>query len=427
VTAVSSPEREVYQRSVLWVGGGIAVYGLASFAFLAIAGQALGEGPDYTSLAVLWTLLNAIGIGLYLPVEQESSRTISARRSLGSSTLPAIRAPLRYAVLSLVSIAGIAAIARNQIATTLFEGRLVMVPIFVLALAGMALAYLLRGTLAGMGRFPRYGTQLAVDGAIRVAGAAALLAGVHATATSLGLVLVAAPVIGTLVATGRPSRLLSVLPSGGTLVRTNLTPLVLASVASQALANAGPVAVQLLKTSRDVSTAGNLVNALTIARIPLFLFAAVQAVFLPALARHVALGARSRFVPALRMTLALTGGIGALGLAATLAIGPELVRWVFGPTFTIGRMDITLLALSAVIFMLAQVVIQALLAHGRDLAATVAWGSGLAALAGSLAFPGVLTTRVALALVVGSVVALAVSVLQLRALLGTWSPEEPDE
>lgn len=419
-----APGRPGARLGVLWVGAGIGVYGLSSFAFLAVAGQQMGQGPGYTALALLFTLLNALGIGLYLPVEQETGRTVSAQLSLGRPTSPGVSSPLRYAGVSLAVIALVGVVLRGQVADLFFEGHDAISVMFVLALGGMAVAYLVRGILAGTGRFPRYGAQLALDGALRVGGAVALAVDGDVDPVHYGAVLAAAPVVSSAAAVLGSSPLLTRPPAGSPRAPVVLAPLVLASVASQALANAGPVAAQLLRTPAEQAAAGNLVNALTIARIPLFLFAAVQAVFLPTLAQHVALGARDRFVRALRTAVWATAAIGLLGVLATWAVGPRAVRLVFGPTFEIGRGDITLLAVSAALFMVVQVLVQGLLAHGRDARATVVWLVGLASLLAALVLPLVLTTRVSLALVAGSAGALVLAAGTVRGTLASWSAEE---
>ena len=77
--------RTAASGSVLAVATGLAVYGGASFVFLAIAGRALGDSPGYTALALTWTLLNAVGIGLYMPAEQEGGRAIAGRIALAGT------------------------------------------------------------------------------------------------------------------------------------------------------------------------------------------------------------------------------------------------------------------------------------------------------------------------------------------------------
>ena len=61
--AESQGRRTAGSGTVLWVAAGLAVYGGASFVFLAIAGRSLGDTAGYTALALVWTLLNALGIG----------------------------------------------------------------------------------------------------------------------------------------------------------------------------------------------------------------------------------------------------------------------------------------------------------------------------------------------------------------------------
>lgn len=404
---------------LLWVGGGLAVYGASSFVFLAFAGHALGQGPAYTALALMWTLLNALGIGLYLPVEQETGRSIAARRALDHPTAAALRVPVRYAAATLAAVALVVALTHRQLTDLVFDGVDGIVWLFVLALVGMALAYLARGVLAGTGRFPRYGLQLAVDGALRVGGIGALALAGSTDARAYGLVLGLAPLVSTGLALVRPGRILT--HGAGAAATTAMTPLVLASLTSQALANAGPVAAQLLKTPAEADVVGNLVNALTVARVPLFLFAAVQAVFLPRLAQHVARGERPQFVAGVRTATVATVALGLLGIAATAVVGPEAVRLLFGATFDIARLDVTILAVSSALFMVVQVLVQGLLARGRDAWATLVWALGLAAFLVSLTLPLPLATLVPTALTVGSAASLAAAAVALRRTLAEWS------
>lgn len=64
------------------VGAGLALVGLASYVHLAVAGHTLTPG-DYSSLSVLWSIVFTVGIGVFLPVEQEVARLVSARRTRG--------------------------------------------------------------------------------------------------------------------------------------------------------------------------------------------------------------------------------------------------------------------------------------------------------------------------------------------------------
>ena len=93
------------------VGAGLALLGLASYVHLAVAGHSLSKA-DYSSLSVLWSIVFTLGIGVFMPIEQEVARVVAARHSQG---LPPGRCwpaaspspPLMLAVLVLaVTLAG---------------------------------------------------------------------------------------------------------------------------------------------------------------------------------------------------------------------------------------------------------------------------------------------------------------------------------
>lgn len=143
-------------------------------------------------------------------------------------------------------------------------------------------AHLSRGALAGTGRFQRYGAQLALEGVVRVTACVAIvLLGVRNTG-AYGLLLGGALIASVVLTVPRPRTLAAPGPSApwGEL-SGSLGWLLASALASQALANAGPVAVRLLAGPGEQGAAGALLAGLVLARLPLFLFAAVQATLLP--------------------------------------------------------------------------------------------------------------------------------------------------
>lgn len=413
-------------RPMLWVAAGLGVFGAANFAFLGLAGRLLGPA-DAAPVTVLWTLLNAVGIGLYLPLEQEIGRRLSASAA-GGEQAPRLTRTLRYAGLSLLVIGLVTLVGHDTIATHLLSGETTFPLILAAGLLGQALAYLARGLLAGSGRFRRYGAQFMIDGALRTAGAALLyVAGVDSPAAFAWL-LVVTPVVASVV-TVPPSALVVFrrrTTEGGTGDDTgpsadvNLAPLVTASVTGQLLANAGPIAVAALATASEQALSGRFVAAVTIARIPLFLFAAVQAVFLPAMAALVARRDHLGFSRSISKALLATGALGLIGTAAVVVAGPFALGLVYGPEFLVGRGIMGLVAASGAFFMLAQVLALGLLAHHSDRSAAVGWAAGLLVLLVSLALPLDLLTRVSLALCLGSIGAMLTHAVLLRLLTQRW-------
>ena len=406
-----SPPTEPAARhgsGMIAVAAGLGVFGLSTYGFLGFAGQALGP-ERFAPLSVMWTLLNALGIGLFLPFEQELGRVTAMRQARDEGNRSYARSVVVVALAMLAGFAVLAALAGPVLSARLLGGYGGLVVLLVLAMAGMAAAYVVRGLLSGRGRFGRYGAQLALDGVLRVAAAGVLFGAGVENVVAYALVLFVSPVVAVLVTAPRVSVL--VRPGGpevaGRAVARAVATLLAASVLSQVLANAGPIIVQLLATPHEAEVSGQFLAALVIARVPLFLFAAVQAVFLPGLAGLVSVGDGTGFRRRVDLVAIGTLIIGVVGAFAIWLLGPELVPVLFGPRFSIDRAVITLIAVSGALFMLAQVAAQALLALRADRAVVLGWATGLAALVLAVAMPGGLAARAAWALVVGSAAALA--------------------
>lgn len=400
---------------------GLGVFGLATFGFLGLAGQALGPAL-FAPLSVVWTLLNAVGIGLFLPFEQELGRTTAARRALGQGNGPVVGTVLRIGGVIVAAVVVVSLVASPLLASELLGGNRALVLLLVLALVGMGLSYAVRGLLSGTGRFGRYGAQMAVDGILRVVVAAALAASGVRDVAAYGAVLVLAPLAAVLLTT--PRRRGELVSPGPTIARQDvvraMVVLLVASVASQLLANAGPLVVQILATPGEEALAGQFLAALVIARVPVFLFAAVQAVLLPGLASLVGGGDAAGYIRRVSLVTGLTFAIAVAGVLVMWWWGDALVGLLFGDEFGVGR-DVTLLiAVSGALFMLAQLCAQALLALGAERWVVAGWVAGLLALVAACFLGGPVTWVVAVALVVGSGGALAVLASALVVRTARW-------
>lgn len=401
-----------------WVAVGLLVFGGSNFAFLAFAAHDLGDARS-APLGVAWTVLNAIGIGLFQPLEQEAGRRLAARRALAGEARADLRYLVRLALGACATCAIVGFALLGPLADLVFHDRRDMVVVLVLGLVGQAMAYLARGVLAGSGRFPRYGMQLLADGVLRTAGAGVLFA-LGSGVGAYGAVLVVAPIAGTLVAispravahavTGAPD---------GLGARERMGALVAASATGQLLANVGPVAMAVLAADDQQALSGRFVYAVTIARIPLFLFAAVQAVFLPSLAALLARRDAAGFARSMRRATVATLTLGVVGVLGVWLLGEPAMDLIY--SFHLDAGLLAVIAASAGLFMLAQAAAQGLLAHHADAVVAIGWSLGLAATLASLALPGELASRVAVALCIGSAVAAATHAASLRLVHRAWA------
>jgi O-antigen/teichoic acid export membrane protein len=385
----------------LVVGCGLAVLGLASYVHLAVAGHALSTA-SYSSVSVLWSLVFSIGIGLFLPVEQEVSRLVAARAVAGDGVAPVLRTAAMLAGGLLALLLAVLGLAAGPIADLLFDGDRLMVLALGGAFAGLAAEHLTRGVLSGLGRFGWYGTQLAVDGGLRIAIAGGMgLAGVRSP-LAYALVLAVAPLAS--VALTLAGVLRDLHPGAPVALRTlcrGLGLLLASNVLMQVVVNIGVINVKLLSPG-DTAFAGALLSALVLARVPLFVFASLQASLLPALTRAIAVGD----IPAYRRLLVRSVGVvcllGIVGGVPAVAFGPKLVRLLFGVPDVLDRVDFAWLAAGTLAYMVASVVGPAVVARGRHAAQTLAWLVGTALLVAVTLGPGDVRLRVELAFAIGS-------------------------
>lgn len=406
------------------VGVGLGLLGVASYVHLGVAGHLLSTG-DYSSLSVLWAIVYTVGLGCFMPVEQEVARLVAARRGQGLPPGPVLArgAVLAAGVLALLLV--IIFTAAGPIADRLFAGDDALVAVLAGALAALAVAHTTRGVLSGLQLFPWYGTQLGVDGGLRIALVAMLgLTGVTSPIW-YGLVLVIAPLASVAVTAAPVLRAVGPgLPVGWRPLLRGLGLLIAASLLSQVVVNVGVINARLLSPS-DVASAGALLSALVLVRIPLFVFASLQASLLPGLSTSAATGDLPAFHNLLRRALAIVTTLGVAGALGAVLLGPWLVRILFSAPDVLTRVDFAWLAVATLAYLWAMVLGQGLLALDRHRAQALCWAVGVAALIAVTATSMPIALRVEVAYAAGSILAAAgMAVLLYRP--GGRSPAAPD-
>lgn len=405
------------------VGGGLLVLGITSYGFLSVAGHALAPAA-FSRLALLYVLVYAVGPGLFLPLEQEIGRSVAERRVHGLGTGPLLRRAALAGVAMLASVLLALVVASPVLIHRLFDGSTALMLALLLSVAGMWSAHLSRGAFAGTGRFGSYGAQLAIEGTARLAGCIILLMLGVRSAGPYALLMGAAFLVSVaLPAKNLPSLRTAGPPAHWNELTATLGWLVTGSVLSQSLVNAAPVAVKLLATSREQAAAGSLVAGLVLARLPLFLFAAVQAALLPRLAALVGRGERTAFVGGIRRLLLLVLALGVITSSALAVAGPVAMSILFRSEHSLGRVDLVLLSAGTAAFMAATVASSGLLAMRRFAASAFGWAVGALAFAGTLTLPAGLLPRVEHAFLIGALAAAVAALLAVRAALAHPLPD----
>ena len=373
-------DRNPLPQGTVVVGAGLAVTGAASYGYLVISARVLGPAQS-GSLSVLWALVFMIG-GIFLPFEQEVSRRLVGRRVAGLGG----RSIARRALVLGAGLVGVLIVVTAALAPTLtdrlFSGEGLLVVGLMLGAAGLLVANWTEGVLSGSGRFERYGSYLGGESLVRLTICVVLLAIGVRTAGPVGLALGAAPLLVAIPALWwRRDQSLDEPEVAWSELAAGLGKLLAAAVLAQILINASPLLLQLLAGPDHAAEVGIFTASLIVARIPLFLFQALQAVLLPALAALAVAEKFAEFWGAVRRMAVIVAALGATGVVVAFTVGPAVILRLFGSQYPVDRRTVGLLALASALYMLATTLAQALIALGEAAQVALGWGAGVVAMA----------------------------------------------
>ncbi|WP_232661087.1 lipopolysaccharide biosynthesis protein [Pseudonocardia sp. TRM90224] len=398
-------------HTAVHLGLGLGVLGAAGYAFVAIVGHVFetpAEAGALGALISLYLIVNIVGAGVFAAVEQETSRAVSSAAARGESLRPIVR---RAALLALAAFGGLVVLVLASwplVLSRVLDGQVGLLVALLVAIAGCALVYWARGVLGGQQRFPAYARTLYVEGGVRLLPCVVLLIVAVQQPAAYGL----AFALGSAVAALAVAPALRLPPAGDVQGDTSgmgrsLAYLMGAIALSQMLANLAPVVVTY-RSPGDLVTAGVFGSTFVLARIPLFLFAPVQAVLLPKLSAAAARGEHDELVQRLRQVLLVVLGVGGAGVLGCALLGPWAAEVLFNTAFAPSAGMIALLGVATLIMMLALVVQPTLVAIGRQRLVTIGWIAGSIVFLVVVVLPGDPITMALAAQLAGPAVVLAV-------------------
>jgi O-antigen/teichoic acid export membrane protein len=421
-------ERNPLPEGTLSVAVGIALNGILAYLFLALPKKTGRlDAAQYKGLTTLWLLTFLVAPGFFMPIEQEVGRALSARlvRKVGGRPVvkrAAILGAVIAAALVIVSLASSSFLLKRA-----FNHEGLLLAGFVMSLVGYAILHLTRGVLSGTRKFLNYGFLMAGEGAVRLIATVVLIIIGTKAAGPYGLCVGIAPLIAVAISLSRSRpELLPGPEAEWAEISVALGWLVLSQVLAQVLVNGAPLAVSLLaKGKAQNAKAGNYAAAYILARVPLFMFQAVQAALLPKLAALATAGQHQSFKSGLRKLLLMVAGVAVVATVVGGGLGPSILPIIFGKDSQLNHLNFAMLALGASAFMAATTLGQALIAlqaYGR---AACGWAAGVAVFFGSLFVSHDLLFRASVAFVIGSVASTAVMWVLLSSRLS--SGDVPDD
>ncbi len=381
----------------------------SGYLVLLLAARHLGAG-GYAVFAVFWAAYGMV-TGAQNGQLQETTRAVRAATDTG------VRRGRPLVVNATIGggvAAVIAASAWLWSGSVFTEQRVLSVVLLAVGVASFAIYAHLAGALSGAASWTSFAVLLSVDALIRLAGAAiAVIAGWGLTAflaiTVLGSVSWIALLVGSpaaRAAIGLPADVMSSRFASNTVVA------MLAAAASAVLVMGFPVMINATGGARDADAGlvGAVILAVTLTRAPLLVpLNSFQGVLIT---RFV--DGREHVLRAIIAPVAVVIGIGVLGAGAAWLVGPWLLEHVFGADFRLGGADLALFTLGATTLAVLTVTGAAAIAIGAHRWYAAGWWGATIASIALLLLPIGVTDRVAIALICGPLVGVAVHLVRLR-------------
>jgi O-antigen/teichoic acid export membrane protein len=409
-----STQRTPLPEGTIPVAVALFVAGITIYAFFKVGTDAVGGEAEFKPLQALWFATFALAPGFFLPLEQELGRALAHRQATGLGGRPVVRRVVLIGGLLLTAVL-VATVALGPLITEhYFDGNWVMLVALVLAFASYAPAHLARGIASGSGRFRAYAIVMGADGVVRIVLCLAF-AGIGLDGIGpYGLLVAMSPLVGVAWVTSRGElRSEPGPPADWAEVTPNLGWLLLGSVFAAGLVNAGPIAATLLGDDSQNQLVSWFGKGVLMARVPLFLFQAVQAALLPRLSRLAARNEIVEFRAGLRKLMLMVLVVGVVGTAAAYVLGPIVLEKVFDADLS--NRTMAMLALASAVYMVALAMAQAVIALRGHALAAVGWGVGMASfVVTTWVASDDLFRRVEIGLLVSSLAAMATFGLALR-------------
>lgn len=389
-----------------YIAGSFFVAGVLTYAFQSASFHVLGKAGS-APLTLLWSATFLSVQVLWIGGTQTLGHYIAERESRGRGWGPVVSSVRRWQVGLAVTFAGVALIASPLLTEELF-GNAWLTAAFIVAVIFYAPEYFRRGIFNGHRQSLRLGAQIVAESAARLLFAAVLLAfgwGVFGPAIAI----VIAPVVGVLAV--RPASVTPPERAGDAFSTGNALrfagPVLLCMAFAQALMNGGPIIARLLDgTDAQV---GLFAAALTLTRIPQYVFSPAIGALLPRASRVLSTEGRGAFDRFVARALGVVGLVGLLMVAGTWMFGGWGLRLFAGAEFDASRAVLVALATMGAFYLLSDALNQGLFALGQGRLAALGWFVGLLASSACLMVLGAgVVERVAYSLALGTFVAAAV-------------------
>ncbi len=419
------------------VGIALLVAGIATYAFFRVGTLAVGGDDEFAPIDSLWFATFALAPGFFLPLEQELGRALAHRRAVHDGTLPVIQKVVRLGAALVAVVVLVIVLASPVITSEFFNGDWWMLVALIATFVAYAPAHLARGVCSGSGRFKDYAVIMGSDGLMRILLCIVLaILGVKA-AGAYGMAVAISPLFavayvwrrGALRPIPRTDAAGNPIDEGSEASWNEVTPnlgwLLLGSVFAATLLNAGPITMSLLADDNEQAFVTTFSYGVLLARIPLFLFQAVQAALLPGLSQLAARNELIEFRAGMKRLASVVVTVGALGTIGAFLLGPFAIELVYEAD--LGGRTLAALAMASGVYMMAMALGQAVIALRGHALVAFGWGLGVVTFVlVTWLSTNDLFRRIEYGLLASSVVAMVAFAVALKVRLDSGADPDPD-
>lgn len=418
------------------LGSAQVLDGIAGYAFLIAAGRMLGPA-GFAPVSVMWTAQFLVGSGLFLAYELELARATAECIAHSESTERRYRATGQIFAIQLLVVIGVLLILFPTLTDRLFDNQPVVTVALAIGVIGFAATHLVRGPLAGIGFLRLFALWFVADAAAQTVALVSLAAaGVRSPgpfALAAGGASIFAVAAVSLVVYFRGSLRFTKVAAVGSQpvprgpIARSLASLTGATLLTAIVTNSGPLAITWLDRTES-TTPAVFIAGLILTRPPLLLFQTLQATLIPQFTALAVASDHQGFSRRIASLVIGVVGTGCVACGGAAALGPWLLRALFGSDYRLSALDLGLQTAATFTAILALALGVGLIGLSRQDLVAACWAIGVLALAASLAVPAELTIRVARALVLGGAAASAAMALAIVSELRSprWGLRPPD-
>ncbi|GAA1962314.1 hypothetical protein GCM10009838_19000 [Catenulispora subtropica] len=370
------------------MAAGLLLVGLSGYVFLAVTGHS-STPSNAAALSSLYFLAGLVTLGVFVGLEQETSRATSRAMASGRRLAPVARRARRHTVWLLALTLAVLAVLSPALVAGPLRGQWALFGALMLAAGAGAACYWVRGLLGGRQQFHGYAATLATEGLGRLVPCVALFVatGQGGAAWAYGVAFAAAQGLAAgagwwwlregfeVPGTDPVDTEISEFESGERSAAGGLALLVTGSLLTQVVANLPPLAASTRLQHSD-AVAAAFGQAFVLVRIPLLLISPIQAMLLPDLTRSAARGDHAALKAKVRLALAAVAGLGVAGTALLAVAGPWVLRVFFGTKADLSHALLAVLGIGTVFLMAAAILQPTLVALNGHRLVPMAWGAG---------------------------------------------------